>query len=235
MASHWQGVASAFAILAVVSLAGCASAPPGSGAAAPQLSLGDHWQYKVTDNLRRGTMSRLDVEVIALSGREARLRFDRADAEGRTQWLADVDGDGGLRAGSLYREPPRPFNPAARLLAFPLDPGKTWNQVIDTVRPDTELNDQILIHGRIDSPRAISVPAGSFEASYIYRILRLDDAEFWRTRTLLRASVWYAPEVKGSVREEREAQYTELGGPDSATVRTQSVVLELEAFRPGGR
>ncbi len=233
--ARWRSVASAFAAAVVVSLAGCASGPAGVGVAAPQLALGDHWQYKVTDNLRRGTVSRLDVEVVALSGREARLRFDHADAEGRTQWIADVDSEGGLRAGSLYREPPRPFEPAARLLAFPLDPGKTWNQVIDTVRPDTKLDDQILIYGRVDSPGMMTVPAGSFDAFYVYRIVRLDDEEFWRTRTLLRTAVWYAPDAKGSVREERDAQYTEKDGPDSATVRTESVVLELESFRPGGR
>jgi hypothetical protein len=228
-------VVPALALGAAFSLAGCASAPVGEGVAAPQLAVGDHWQYKVTDNLRRGIVSQLDVEVIAVSGHAARLRFDQADAAGQTEWVAEVDGDGGLSAGSLYREPPRAFNPPAQLLAFPLDQGKTWRQVIDTVRKDTELNDQILIYGRVDTPGATTVPAGSFDALYIYRIVQLDDEEFWRTRTLLRAAIWYAPVVKAPVRETRDAQYTEKDSTDPATIRTESVTLELESFRPGGK
>ncbi len=228
-------VVPAVALGVAFSLAGCASAPVGEGVAAPQLAVGDHWQYKVTDNLRRGIVSQLDVEVIALSGRAARLRFDQADAAGQTEWVAEVDGEGGLSAGSLYREPPRPFNPPAQLLAFPLDQGKTWRQVIDTVRKDTELNDQILIYGRVDTSGATTVPAGSFDALYIYRIVQLDDEEFWRTRTLLRAAIWYAPAVKAPVREMRDAQYTERDSTDPATIRTESVTLELESFRPGGK
>jgi hypothetical protein len=232
--SHSHCAAPAVALCAVVCLAGCATAPVGEGLPAPQLAVGDHWQYKVTDNLRRGALSQLDAEVIALSGDAARIRFVRADASDRSEWIDEFDGRGGLRTGSLYREPPRSFNPAAQLLDFPLGQGKTWQQTIDTLRPDTELKDQILIYGRVDTPGATTVPAGRFNAVYIYRIVRLDDAEFWRTRTSLRAAIWYAPEVKGPVRESRDAQYTEKDSTDPATIRTESITLELQSFRPGG-
>ncbi len=79
-------------------------------------------------------MSELDAEVIAVSGGTAQIRFGRVDASGRSEWVDEVDAEGGLLSGSLWREPPRRFDPPARLLAFPLDPGKTWRQVIDTVR-----------------------------------------------------------------------------------------------------
>lgn len=227
-------VVPALALCALVGLAGCASAPAGEGVAAPHLAVGDHWQYRIVDNLRRGVQSQLDVEVIAVSGAAARIRFDLADDRGITEWIEEVDGAGGLRVGALYREPPRAFNPPAQLLAFPLDQGKTWRQAIDTVRVDTELNDQILIFGRVDTPGTTSVPAGSFNALYVYRAVQLDDEEFWRTRTTLRALIWYAPEVKAPVREGREARYTERSGPDSATVLTESVTLELESFHPAG-
>jgi hypothetical protein len=106
--------------------------------------------------------------------------------------------------------------------------------VIDTLRKDTELNDQILIYGKVDGRNATTVPAGGYDAVYVYRIVQLDDEEFWRTRTTLRDAVWYAPEVKAPVREAREAEYTEKGGgPDMTTIRTESTVLELVSFRPG--
>jgi hypothetical protein len=226
----------AVAVLAVIGVAGCASAPVGPPVEAPRLAVGDHWQYQITDNLRRGAVSQLDAEVIAVSGGSARIRLGLTDNDGRTEWIDELDGGGRLRVGSLWREPPRTFNPPAQLLAFPLDGGKTWRQSIDTMRADTQLKDQILIYGKVDGRKAISVPAGSFDAVYVYRILQLDDEEFWRTRTLRRDSIWYAPEVKGPVREARAAEYTEKGGgPDMTTISTESTVIELVSFRPGGK
>lgn len=227
-------VAPAFGVCTLVWLTCGASAAVAEGVAAPQLAVGDHWQYRVTDNLRRGATSQLDAEVIEVTGRAARIRFDRTDANGRTEWIDEVDGDGGLRAGSLYREPPRPFNPPVQLLAFPLDKGKTWRQVIDTLRKDTELKDQILIYGRVDGPSATTVPAGSFDAVYVYRIVQLDDAEAWRTRTSRRDMIWYAPAAKAPVREEREADYIERSGRDPP-IRTESTRIELVSFQPGGK
>jgi hypothetical protein len=221
-------------VLALAAIPGCASAPVGLPVDAPRLVVGDRWQYRVTDNLRRGIVSQLDAEVIAVAGGSARIRIDYADTSGRTEWIDEVDGQGGLRAGTLWREPPRSFNPPARLLAFPLDQGKTWRQVIDTLRKDTELTDQILIYGKVDGRNATTVPAGGYDAVYVYRIVQLDDEEFWRTRTTRRDAVWYAPEVKAPVREAREAEYTEKGGgPDMTTIRTESTLIELMSFRPG--
>jgi hypothetical protein len=227
-------VAPALAAFALLGFVGCTSAPVGEGVEAPRLVLGDRWQYRVTDNLRRGAVSQLDAEVIAVSGRSARVRLGYVDTDGRAEWIDEVDGEGGLRSGTLWREAPRPFNPPVQLLAFPLDQGKTWRQVIDTLRKDTELKDQILVYGKVDGRQATSVPAGGFDAVYVYRVVQLDDEEFWRTRTTRRDAVWYAPEVKAPVREAHEAEYTEKGGgPDVTTIRTESTVLELLSFRPG--
>ena len=211
-----------------------ASAPLAGSVGAPQLVVGDHWQYRITDNLRRGAVSQLDVEVIAVTGRAARIHFDRTDANGHSEWIDEVDGEGGLTNGSLQHEPPRAFNPPAQLMSFPLDSRKTWRQVIDTVRKDTGLKDQILIFGRVNGPAATTVPAGRFDAVYVFRTLQLDDAEFWRTRTSRRDSIWYAPDVKASVRETREAQYTERNARNPP-IRTERILLELVSFKPGAK
>ena len=226
----------AMLVLAFVGVAGCASAPVGPPIDAPRLAVGDRWQYQITDNLRRGAVSQLDAEVIAVSGGSARIRLGLTDNSGRAEWIDELDAGGRLRVGSLWREPPRPFNPPVQLLAFPLDDGKTWRQSIDTMRADTQLKDQILIYGRVDGRKAISVPAGGFDAVYVYRIVQLDDEEFWRTRTIRRDAIWYAPEVKASVREAHAAEYTEKGGgPDMTTISTESTIIELVSFRPGGK
>jgi len=230
LASH---AASAVGLSLLVGLSGCASAPVGAPVEAPRLAVGDHWQYRITDNLRRGRVSQLDAEVIAVSGPSVRLRLAVTDDNGRAEWVDEIEGGGALRAGTLWRESPRPFNPPVQLLAFPLNYGKTWRQTIDTIHPDTSLRDQILLYGRVDGRKSTSVPAGVYDAVYVYRLVQLDDVEFWRTRTTRRDAIWYAPEVKAPVREAREAEYTEVGGQDMATVRTESTVIELVSFRSG--
>jgi hypothetical protein len=219
--------------LVLAGIGGCASTPPSPPVAAPRLVVGDRWQYQITDNLRRGALARLDAEVTAVAGTSARIRFDYSDDFGRTQWVDELDGQGGLSSGVLGRASPRTFDPPAQLFAFPLEPGKTWRQVINTFRKDLELDDQILIYGRVDGRASASAPAGSYSAVYVYRIVQLDDEEFWRTRTTRRDAIWYAPEIKAPVREAREAEYTEIDGVDSATIRTESRVFELISFRPG--
>ena len=207
-------------------------AAPLGDVAAPHLAVGDHWQYRITDNLRRGAVSQLDVEVVSLTGGKARLRFERSESAGRNEWFEEVDGAGGLAAGSLFREPPRTFDPPAQLLAFPLAKGKTWRQTIGTMRKDTGIKDQILIYGKVGGTSAVTVPAGAFDTVYVYRTVQLDDAEFWRSRTSRTDALWYAPAVKAPVREKREAKYTQRDR-SQPEVRTESTVLDLVSFRPG--
>lgn len=187
----------------------------------------------MTDNLRRGAISSLDVEVISVSGTAAQLRFRYADDFSRTQWVDQVDGQGRLSSGVLGRPVERPFDPPVQLFAFPLAPGETWRQVINTFRPELDLDGQILVYGKVDGRAPASAPAGTYEAIHVYRVVQLDDEEFWRTRTTRRDAIWYAPELKAPLREAREAEYTEMDGPDSATIRTESRVFELVSFRPG--
>jgi hypothetical protein len=226
-------VAQAIGVSILFWLASSAAAPVGS-VAAPQFAVGDHWRYRITDNLRRGAVSQLDVEVTSVTGRAAQIRVHRTDANGPTEWIDEIDGEGGLSAGSLSREPARPFNPAVQLLAFPLDQGKTWRQTINTMRKDTGIKDQILIYGKVNGAPTVTVPAGKFDTVSIYRTVQLDDAEFWRSRTFRTDSVWYAPAVKAPVREKREAYYNQRdrGMPQ---VRTESTVLELLSFQPGAK
>jgi len=156
--------APAAASLVVASIVLSAAASGGAspeGAGAPQLAAGDHWEYRVRTTWR-GAISRLEVGVVSVTGGPAPLHFERADANSRSERLDEVDRDGNLVSGALFREPPRAFAPPAQLLAFPLDKGKTSRQTIDTVRKDTGLKDQILIYGKVGAPAAVSVPAGRY-------------------------------------------------------------------------
>jgi hypothetical protein len=183
--------------------------------------------------MRRGVVSQLDAEVVAVADGVATLRFVLVDGGARSQWTDELDAIGGLRAGMLNGPQVRRFTPAVQLLAFPLEQGQTWRQTVPTMRADIQLPDQILIYGNVQGRAAMEVPAGRFDAVQIYRVIQLDDGQPWRTRTTRRDQVWYAPEVKGVVREAREATYAEPSDSGAATVYTERTVTELVSFRPG--
>ena len=225
---------SSFRFWAVVAalLAGCAANAPLIGSIdAPSLAVGDRWQYRITDNLRRGAQSRLDVDVVAVNAGVASLRLVHTDAYGRSERVEEVDARGGLRVGALGYGPIRAYSPSLKLLDFPLAAGKSWRQSVETLRPDLQIRDEILVYGQVQGRSPVTVPAGSFDAVAIYRIVQLDDEEFWRSRTTRRDQVRYAAEVKAVVREDRDAEYLEIrAGPDAATIRTENTTTELVSF-----
>ncbi|MEP6942433.1 MAG: hypothetical protein ABI981_05830 [Betaproteobacteria bacterium] len=224
------------ALLVALLLAGCQTAntiPPGAAVGAPRLVVGDHWQYKITDNLRRGAVTMLDVEVASIAGAVATLRETFDGPYGRSEENEEVDANGWLVVGSLKNETLRRFPVPVKLYDFPLEQGKTWRQVIPTISPETQLPAQILVYGTVQGTRPVTVAAGSFEPVYVYRILQLDDDQFFRSRTERRDSVWYGADVKAPVRELHDASYTLYDGQESAPVRTENTTRDLISFRPG--
>jgi hypothetical protein len=121
-------------------------------------------------------VSQIDAEVVALAGDVATLRVVKLNGEVRSEWTDEIEGGGGLRAGMLDGSTRR-FTPAAALLAFPLEQGKTWRQVVPTFRRDIELPDQILIYGDVQGRATVTVPAGNFDTVRLYRVLDLDDRQ----------------------------------------------------------
>jgi hypothetical protein len=224
-----------FAVAATFILCACAAPLPlGENVPPPRFVVGDHWEYRITDGLRRNVTSELDVQVIAINAGVATMRFSYVNDYGRTEKTEEIDADGGLRAGALRYEPMRRFSPPLKLLDFPIGQRSPWRQVVDTFRQDTQLKDDILIYGEVQGRVPVTVPAGTYDAVAIYRIVQFDDDEFWRSKTTRRDSVRYAPEVKGVVREVRDAEYVETSsGPDPATIRTEYTTTELVSFTPG--
>jgi hypothetical protein len=226
---------SRLAVLAALALCACATRQPlGENVAPPRFVVGDHWEYIVTDGLRRGATTRLDVQVVAINSGVATMRLVSVDSYGRSEQMEEIDADGGLRAGALRNAEVRRFSPSLKLLDFPIGQRSSWRQTIDTFRSDIQLKDQIRVYGEVQGRAPVTVPAGSFDTVAIYRIVQLDDEQFWRSSTTRRDSVRYAPEVKGVVREVRDAEYVELhGGPEMATIRTEYTTTELVSFTPG--
>ncbi len=126
------------ALLVALLLAGCQTAttiPPGAAVGAPKLVVGDHWQYRITDNLRRGAVTMLDVEVTSIAGGIATLRENFNGPDGRSEENEEIDANGWLVVGTLKNEAMRHFPSPVKLYDFPLEQGKTWRQVISDHQP----------------------------------------------------------------------------------------------------
>jgi hypothetical protein len=227
--ARWQ------AALAAIGLVACQSATITPGfppVTAPKLAVGDHWLYKITDNLRLGLVTMLDADVVSINAGTATLRLTYSNQYGRSEATEDIDANGGLIVGALKGEETRHFQMPIKLYDFPLEQGKTWRQVVDTISPDTQLKAQILVYGTVQGQTVVTVPAGASNATYVYRILQLDDEQYWRTRTTRQDSVWFDPEMKTAVRELRNAYYVQNGGPGNL-IRTENTTRELISFQPG--
>jgi hypothetical protein len=223
------------AALAAIGLAGCQSAtivPSSPSVTAPKLAVGDQWLYKVTDDLRMGLVTMLVVDVVSINAGTATLRLTYSDQYGRSEATEEIDANGGMIVGALKNQETRRFQTPVKLYDFPLEQGRTWRQVVDTISPDTQLKAQILVYGAVQGQTVVTVPAGTFNATYIYRILQLDDEQFWRTRTTREDSVWFVPEMKTAVRELRNAYFVQNGGPGNL-VHTERTTRELISFQPG--
>ena len=232
--------------LGVLALAGCGGggpsgtapalgAPAGPPVPAPALAVGDRWQYRITDNLRRGAVTMLDAQVVSIANGVATLRLVYTDQRGPSERTEEIDASGGLVVGALKEEPTRRFPTPIELYDFPLQAGTSWRQTVNTTNAESGLPAQILVYGTVQGPTQVSVPAGSYDAVYLFRVIQLDDEQFWRTRTDRRDFVWYAPQVKTAVRETHDASYTLRSGGAFSVVRTENTTRDLVSFQPGTR
>jgi hypothetical protein len=237
--AHWPAALVSFALAACgggAGVPGGGGAPSGPPIPAPQLVVGDHWQYKITDNLRRGAVTMLDAQVMSTAGGVATLSLVYTDPQGKkTERSEEVNSNGGLVVGTLKEELTRRYPTPVELFDFPLQAGTSWRQTVDTTSPETGLPAQILVYGTVQATNPVTVPAGTYDAVYLFRVLQLDDAQFWRTRTDRRDFVWFAPQVKTAARETHDASYTLLSGGAFSVVRTENTTRELISFQPGAR
>ena len=118
---------------------------------------------------------------------------------------------------------------------FPLAGGASWNQWVDQVNETGGTRGRINRYVRAAGSDRVVTPAGTFDALRLFVIMRLDDEDAFRHATVVNHTVWYAPAVRATVREERRAEYREKGsGRDAfANIPVQNERAELLSFTPG--
>ena len=218
-------------------LAGCADFPlstSGPAVNAPEYRVGDRWVYRGQDGFLTPVHWEETWEVTAMGAQGIDVRVTQrgpsTDGVRMERWTAP----GRVAIGALYENETRRFKGDLDRYAFPLESGKTWNQWLDnyneSARKEGTINRWVTVRGW----KAIATPAGTFDAIGLRVYMHLDDEEFWRERTDCSYLVWYAPAVRASVREEKQAQYLEKSGKyDTAPYRTQNAVVELVGFTAG--
>jgi len=220
-------------------LAGCVMMDsPGSGRAAepPAYRVGDRWVYRAQDGWFRlftnweetHTISAVNADGIT---ERVTLRGPTLDVARSELWAAP----GKVRIGALYDHETRRFATPLDRYRFPLAPGATWSQFVDNVDETNRTSGPINYYLRAQGWETVSTPAGTFDAIVLHVVIWLDDETFWRYPTLCDYLIWYAPAVRGVVREQKRASYQEKGGDfdNAAKIPTQNTVIELVSFTPG--
>ncbi len=222
----------------LAALAGCAgldSGGSGPAADAPSYRVGDRWVYRAMDGFRAPVVWDETREVVATGTGRTTVRIAQkgpsVDSVRTEQWSAP----GLVLVGAVYDDETRRFTPALERYRFPLSSGQSWNQWVDNYDETAQKQGPINHFVRVRGWEKIATPAGTFDAIALRVTARLDDEEFWREATTCNYLIWYAPAVRGVVREEKEAQYREkFGAMDGlAAIRSQHALIELVAFTPG--
>lgn len=234
MFDYLRRVASAGAIITLSSCGGMATlGEPGRDVPAPTYHVGDRWVYQVEDGFRvkyRWTET-YEVTDVGPAGIAVRVRQqgEGIDSVRTEQW----DAPGQVRVGAICSNETRRFAMPLQRYNFPLRRGQVWNQWVDNINDTAKTEGAINRYVVVGDWQKVTTPAGTFDAIQLRVLMRLDDETFWRWPTTCAYRVWYAPDVRAIVREEREAGYVERGGHDPASISTQHGVLELSAFRSG--
>lgn len=224
----------------VAALAGC-EAPmtytPQAGAAAaaaPQVKVGDYWEYNVRDGwtgLPRGIYR---YEVV------------RVDA---SAVVVQLSNDGKLLDTLVYapgwngRELPLTntqrfrYDPTYLAYAYPLEPGKSWREVVRSTDVVTGRSYNTHVSGRVLGWERVRVPAGEFDALKIERAVFAGNMEGYRTQEEIKETDWYVPSVRRAVRTSADSQHfdTSMGGGDGGgeyplRVRGDFLIAELVSY-----
>jgi hypothetical protein len=232
-----RGVGAIVAVLGFAFLAGCGGpgvTREGPPAEAPAYRVGDRWVYKAQDGFRNPVVWEEVHEVTAMGAGGITVRITQQGPSVNTDRTEDWAAPGLVRRGAVFDAETRVFTKPLTRFAFPMHPGQSWREWVDNFNETTGRTGTFSRWVSVNGWGKVTTPAGSFDALHLRVSMRLDDDEFWREATQASYVLWYAPAVRATVREEKEAEYRERNaGPRAMPIRSQSAVMELVSFTPG--
>lgn len=198
---------------------GCAApapAPPGAEPLpAPRLAVGDRWRYALVDLYNSGALGEAQVEVRAVTP-DLRLAV--------------------TLPGAAEPVEERYANPWTVISEATFDRPMTYDTPMPLVPPDARAGQSSLSTTAYRTPgverrlrwqqrwrtvgwERVQVPAGSFDALRIERLVNFEHADPFRYDAFRRDLLWYAPSVGRWVRREWTGDFM-FGGPSPRSGRT---------------
>jgi hypothetical protein len=170
---------------------GTLSNSPSGEIPAPELAVGDTWEYRRTDGFTGIVRSQRTLTVTEIGADKITLISRRPEGQSlkiiQTKQLNTIVVGEGKSA--------RRFTPYYPLFSFPLVPGKTWRS--DVEYPNRRFRAvKASVNGKVDGWENVSVPAGTFEALKL--TIRAD--YMVANNPILKGqwteSCWYVPSVR---------------------------------------
>lgn len=240
-------------LAALVALAGCAGsgggwgipqcAPDRGAVEAPVVSPGDTWSYGQLDDytkIHQGVF-RLEATGVTADAIEARLTLPAGAVVTETYgrdwaWKTVSNRNWDWLSRLAYGSPTVAFSPPFDTIPFPLRVGQSWEDRLHAVNPATGRRIAIQMSSEAHCWENITVPAGSFTALRIERMVYLQDLEWWKSQTTLRQVDWYLPEMNGFVMRWHDSYYYDYRqGRRNQLTRGDRLRWELLAYERGAK
>ncbi len=221
------------AVAAFALAAATASAVNAQSAPAPTPKVGDRWVYNVTSGVGISPITYQETrEVTAVGGGGYKINVTGKTADGADfSRVEDYSGPGMLRAGTLCLNEMRRYPTPLSRVAFPITSGQRSSKWVNVVS-ESGAKGEINYSYSTRNWEKTTTPAGTFDAIRVDALITLDDSTPFRNATNCNFTYWYAPAVRGTVRESRSAQYTQSGGIWGVTPVLKAS-YELASFTPG--
>jgi hypothetical protein len=218
-----------------VSFMTCVATANAQSAPAPKMYVGDKWVYNVKSGIGLATTTYQETrEVTAVSGSGGKIKVTGRTPDGKDfTRVEDFASPGTLKQGALCFDEIYRFPTPLQRISFPVAPGQRSSKWVDVIAEPGGTKGQINYFFVTRSWDKQTLPAGPFEAIRVDVLMVLDDSTPFRNSTDCNFIYWYAPAVRGTVRERRTAQYTQLD--QQAEYRVLDQFYELASFTPGKR
>jgi hypothetical protein len=203
-------------------------------APAPGMKVGDRWVYNVKSGFALGVVNYQETrEVTAVGGGGFKLTVTGKTADNKDfTRVDDYSASGALRQGAPCADEVYRFPTPLQRVQFPVAPGQRSSKWVDVIAEPGGNKGQFNYFFRTRSWEKQTVPAGTFDAIRIDTQMVLDDSTPFRNATNCNFTYWYSPAVRGTVREQRWAQYTQIGDIQGR-MPVLNAFYELASFTPG--
>lgn len=210
------------------------NAPAAAAASAPQVKVGDYWDYAVHDGWTRLPRGIYRYEVVRVDGNGVVVQLSN---DGRLlDTLVYAAGWNGRELPLTNTQRFR-YDPTYTAYDYPLEPGKKWHKVLRSTDIATGRSYSTHVYGRVLGWERVRVPAGEFDALKVERSVFAGNMEGSRSQEEIREIDWYVPSVRRAVRTSADSQHFDnsRGGGDGGgeyplRIRGDFLVAELVGY-----